>query len=235
MSYGRCQMVSKSILVYPCAILMVVVSVTAGGAIEKAENRSLVGPGEGFCENVLRVLSVPVASRREYCDELLAAHPVQCDWLCQDTGKDMADFLNAAHVEDVLGSVISGTLVELGQAGRSFAAEFEKLRESRPDVKELLDFYVAACEHRRAIRLKELRAKYRRIVFLKNTEHGNAPRAPMSISTGPYKGRPFSPGSSICLLDMSDLYGRVTPLLEDKTGMLRDVDVSFDGERILFV
>ncbi len=226
---------SKSILVYPCAILMLLVSVSAGGATGKTGDESPVDPGGAFCDNVMRVLSIPGGSRQEHYQELLSAYPVQCDWVCQDTGKDIADFLNAAHLEDVLGSVISGTLAQSGEAGGSFAAEFAKLKESQPDTRKLLEFYVAVCERRRLLRLEGVRAKYPRIVFLKNIEHGNAPRAPMSISTGPYKGKPFSPGASICLLDMSELYGRVTPLLEDRTGMLRDVDVSFDGERILFV
>ena len=44
--------------------------------------------------------------------------------------------------------------------------------------------------------------------------------------------RHFLPGSALCVLDVKT--GEVETLLEDKAGVIRDVDVSFDGAKILF-
>jgi hypothetical protein len=74
-----------------------------------------------------------------------------------------------------------------------------------------------------------------RIVFLKNTEFGNAPRLDMSMSDGPYNGNPFKAGAAIRMfIPTKDGKGRVETLLDDPGGMIRDLDVSYDGKRILF-
>ena len=212
-----------------CTIGTLLASVGVGGAVGIEPNRT-------FADNVLALLSGSAAHRQQHCQELLATFPIQSDWVCQDTAEDMADFLNAPHPKKVLNSIISRSLTELGPQAGSLAKTFEGLDKSKSSLKSLLDIYIAVGERRRIIRLEGLRATYPRIIFLKNTEHGNAPRAPMSISTGPYKGKPFNPGASICLLDLSaDPYGKVETLLHDVNGMIRDVDVSFDGRRILFV
>jgi hypothetical protein len=83
----------------------------------------------------------------------------------------------------------------------------------------------------RAARLRDLPA----VVFLENTEFGNAPRLNMSLSDGPYRGKPFRAGAAIKILK-ADAQGQVSArdLLKDPEGMIRDLDVSFDGKRILF-
>ena len=84
-------------------------------------------------------------------------------------------------------------------------------------------------------RLKHLIKMAPAIVFLENTEFGNAPRLNMSLSDGPYRGKPFKEGAAICMLTFDD-DGETTveDLLRDPKGMIRDLDVSHDGKRILF-
>ncbi|MCD6393359.1 MAG: hypothetical protein J7M40_07620 [Planctomycetes bacterium] len=218
-------MSKKSVLLLLGAVGMLLVSVPVCGAVA-------IDPDKTFADNVMALLSRPAADQQQHCRQLLAAFPIQSDWVCQDTGMDMSDFLNTAHPQKVLQSIIARNLTE----GDPAQYTIYNLKSKIYNLKSLLDIYVAACRRRRAIRLEKLRATYPKIVFLKNTEHGNAPRAPMSISTGPYKGKPFDPGSSICLLDLSaDPFGKVETLLHDANGMIRDVDVSFDGRRLLFV
>ncbi len=214
-------MLKKAFLLHLCLVLVLLASTPA----EPSGKSPLVRPGRTFRDNALSLFSIPVSQRRKHCDSLLAAHPVQCDWICQDTGADISDFLNAARPVDILKSAISGIPAEHVS---------ERRERTGADLGVLLDVYVTACEHRRVMRLENLRATYPRIVFVKNVELGNAPRGPMSLSRGPYKGKPFSPGASICLLDLSGIYSRVETLVADDTGMLRDPDVSYDGERILF-
>ncbi len=225
-------MLRQSVFLYSCAIVVVLTSGISG--VNASERSSLVEPGKTFHDNLLQLLSSSVAERRQNCEDLLAAHPVQCDWLCQDTGKDITDFLDAANPADVLNSAIPRILGQLGSQGRGLAETFKSAGKSGMNLKALLDTYVTVCEHRRKMRLEELRAAWPRIVFVKNIELGNAPRGPMSLSKGPFKGRPFNPGASICMLDLSEPQGRVVTLLNDDNGMIRDPDVSYDGKRILF-
>ena len=46
--------------------------------------------------------------------------------------------------------------------------------------------------------------------------------------------RHFHPGSALCLLDLSGSKPVEKTLLEDKTGSIRDVDLSWDGRKLLF-
>ena len=95
--------------------------------------------------------------------------------------------------------------------------------------------YLQDCASRRQRRLASLSKLMPAIVFLENKEFGNAPRLDMSMSDGPYKGMPFKAGASIRILRF-DQHGSssVEDLLRDPEGMIRDLDVSFDGKRILF-
>ncbi len=95
--------------------------------------------------------------------------------------------------------------------------------------------YLRACAERRRARLAGARVSVPAIVFLKNTEFGNAPRLNMSLSDGPFNGKPFKAGAAIMLFRFTgDGYGRIETLLDAPEGMIRDLDVSYDGRRILF-
>ncbi len=102
----------------------------------------------------------------------------------------------------------------------------------------LLSFLVpraAGDDHRRLERLKNLIENVPAIAFLENVEFGNAPRLNMSLSDGPYRGKPFQGGAAIRLLTFKqDGSSIVEDLLRDGKGMIRDLDVSYDGKRILF-
>ncbi|MHC4249839.1 MAG: HzsA-related protein, partial [Planctomycetota bacterium] len=97
------------------------------------------------------------------------------------------------------------------------------------------DAYLESCRLRRRKRLKRLLESVPAIVFLENTEFGNAPRLNMSLSDGPYDGKPFRAGAAIRILKFGATgEAVVTDLLRDPGGMIRDLDVSFDGKRVLF-
>jgi hypothetical protein len=98
-----------------------------------------------------------------------------------------------------------------------------------------LGTYLRGCGERRRTRLGGAMATVPAIVFLKNTEFGNAPRLNMSLSDGPYHGNPFKAGARILLLRVNPKgVPVVEELLHDPAGMIRDLDVSYDGSRILF-
>lgn len=98
-----------------------------------------------------------------------------------------------------------------------------------------LEQYLAERQQRRLKRLGVVMANAPAIVFLRNTEFGNAPRLNMSLSDGPYDGKPFKAGAAIMLLTLDDKgMPVIETLLSDPNGMIRDLDVSYDGKRILF-
>ncbi|MCX8038899.1 MAG: hypothetical protein N3D11_18005, partial [Candidatus Sumerlaeia bacterium] len=69
-------------------------------------------------------------------------------------------------------------------------------------------------------------------VFVKHAVMGGSHYAYTEGQSDAQHERHFEPGSALCLFDPAT--GKVETLLEDKTGVIRDPDVSFDAKRILF-
>ncbi len=69
-------------------------------------------------------------------------------------------------------------------------------------------------------------------VFVKHAVMGGSHYAYTEGQSDAQAERHFTPGAALCLFDPTT--GKVETLLEDKTGVIRDPDVSFDGKRILF-
>lgn len=128
----------------------------------------------------------------------------------------------------VMAILLSGSL--------AMAADQDALQRdwAAQDTPEAVDqTYFDQCRIRRQKRLKQLMGQ--QIVILENTEFGNAPRLDMSLSDGPCRGKPFKAGAAIRILQIqSDGNVRIQDLLRDPQGMIRDLDVSHDGKRILF-
>lgn len=172
----------------------------------------------------------------EIVEEMMAWFPVQTDWLIQDNGTDLTKWFLAAQGTEIEVSIVKKVINELGTDGKSLQSELEKLESGKIswNDRRWLDMYTAACEKRRASRLKTLVQKAQRIVFVKHKTimpSFFAYTEGLSDAQGE-KNFPFN--SSLCLLEMDGMYGTVRTLLEDKTGRIRDPAVSYDGKRILF-
>jgi len=97
-----------------------------------------------------------------------------------------------------------------------------------------LGLYAKACTARRLQRLEVMEAKSDRILFAKRkmlrpSFYGYTE----GLSTANFE-KNFEPGASLCLLTLKDGVSMVTELLHDEDGAFRDIDVSYDGKRILF-
>jgi hypothetical protein len=162
--------------------------------------------------------------------------PVQWDWALQDGGADFAQWLELANSEGVERHALEKVLAELGDAGLALRQELDRLAQSKPPSSDRrwLDLYVRACEQRRQQRLKTLLAKAPRVIFTKHRTIRPSFFAYTEGQSDAQNERHFLPDSALCLLEMDGLYGKVSPLLFDPTGAIRDPAVSWDGQRVLF-
>ena len=195
---------------------------------------------------------VPRINLKEESIRLFAEYPLLCDWFMQDTDR----LTEAPAGADLNGDYIPKNIVAYCRADRGM--EFEEqlikrvlgeLRNNKVLQNELdalvrnnapvtdrrwLDLYAWACRERRLQRLKNMKNKFPKILFIKR--HMLRPSFygyTEGLSCANFE-RNFVPGSSLCLLEWNGNKPKVTELLTDKDGTFRDIDVSWDGKRILF-
>ncbi|MDP6546895.1 MAG: hypothetical protein QGH60_23210 [Phycisphaerae bacterium] len=148
------------------------------------------------------------------------------DWLAQDAN-------SRTGVEN---RIVAKVLAELGDKGAVLRKEAAALRKSDNSGTDALwrDLYIRACDARRAARLAPMLTACRKIVF---TKHHIIPSSNIFYTealSDAQNQRNFAPNSALCLLTMQGAYGKVRTLLTDAGGVIRDPDVSYDGQRILF-
>ena len=164
-------------------------------------------------------------------DELERKFPIACDWMQQDFGPSAWEWLEHAEpsaVNDMIEKVrreLPGGGTPVGQEARG--------RETR-SVRLLLARYFELCQARRAVRLKTLRATAPLIIFTKHYNLGGSHYAYTEGQSDAQAERHFYPGSALCRLAFDQGTLQTTTLLEDKQGVIRDPDVSYDGKRVLF-
>jgi hypothetical protein len=132
--------------------------------------------------------------------------------------------------------VIGRVMDELGATAAKLRAKLDTLLAAKapPNDPRWAELYLDACEARRALRLQPHRERLRRIVFTKHYDLGGSHYAYTEGQSDAQNERHFQPGSSLCVLETDGLYGKVRTLLEDRGGVIRDPDVSYDGRRVLF-
>ena len=185
--------------------------------------------------------------------------PLPSDWLLQDgfapplwtrapaggrerwrrqpelIGADLAALLQDCSAERWR-AAIERALAELGNEGRPLADELRRL-DPQDAPEPLAALYLRVCEARRARRLGPLLEQpWEGIVFARHFNMGSSHYAYTEAlsDTAWSQCVVFQPGSALCLLRMEGTRGVVETLLDDPGGVIRDVDVSWDGDTILF-
>ena len=125
---------------------------------------------------------------------------------------------------------------DLGAAGRKFRSGLARLRraETPPHSQRWLELYARACGKRRDQRLAALSKRCSAFVFTKHFNMGGSHYAFTEGLSDAQSERHFVPGSSLCLLKFVDGKPSIRTLLHDADGVIRDPDVSYDGDRVLF-
>ncbi len=169
-------------------------------------------------------------------DSLGAEFPMQCDWFGQDTGDDPARWFVQRGWADVEERIIHRVLDELGTEAAPFRREYDVLSGGavEPGDRRWLDVYERACRARRQRRLRIVLEESPRIVFTKHYNLGGSHYAYTEGLSDAQSERHFVPGSALCRLELGRGEARVRTLLASEEGVIRDPDVSWDGQRILF-
>jgi hydrazine synthase alpha subunit-like protein len=158
---------------------------------------------------------------------------IRLDWIKQDA---------QAHPGENFLGLVSRVVEQLAAANNQrVAALRERIDQlSRAGVGPIdgrwMNLYIDACDHRRALRIGPWLHKFPRIVFTRHHDIGGQHYAyTEDVSDSPYvDNNPFPPSGQLCLLEMDGLYGRQRVLIDEPAGLIRDPDVSYDGQRILF-
>ena len=156
------------------------------------------------------------------------------DWMVQDYGKDIRKCFTAPSGCDIESKMVAAVLAETPDPvlqGQLQKLTADKVAGNDPRWRAL---YISACEGRRAARLASLLKVTKRIVFTKHYNMGGSHYAYTEGQSDAQAERHFKPGTALCILDMDGIYGKVTTLIKDAKGVIRDPDVSYDGKRILF-
>jgi len=195
---------------------------------------------------------VPRINLKKTSLRLFADFPRQADWFMQDAERMASPPIGA----DLNRQHIPKNMVAYFESGRGVGFEvrlidkvLDELKDGLAPRKELealikakvsagdrrwLDLYIKACEERRHQRLARMKQEYPKILFVKRkmlrpSFYGYTE----GLSCANFE-RNFEPGSSLCLLEWAGERSKVTELLSDEDGTFRDVDMSWDGRRILF-
>jgi len=175
--------------------------------------------------------------------------PLECDWMLQDLaacGYSCAAptrprdypirWFGPAADADLERRLLLHVAEELGVRGGRVLSRIARLTQSNtpPHTRAWLELYASACRMRREVRLRALAAACPSFVFTKHFNMGGSHYAFTEALSDAQSERHFEPGSSLCLLEMKDGQPAIRTLLTDPGGVIRDPDVSYDGDRILF-
>jgi hypothetical protein len=162
--------------------------------------------------------------------------PMQSDWLRQDLGAELSNWLSSRPSAELEERLLTTVLAEIGDRARDLRDQVDGLRRKRPPAGDArwIQLYEQACAARRKHRLKLAHQEAPRVVFTKHYNLGGSHYAYTEGLSDAQNERHFVPGSALCLLEFIDGQPQVRTLIHDADGVIRDPDVSWDGDRILF-
>ncbi len=178
------------------------------------------------------VATKSVTKYKQPVRELMKRFPYQTDWFLQDNQNNLTSWLKQSS-----GHQLEQTLVKkLLNNYPNLIGRFEELSQLQlgSDDTRWLQLYAELAEKRREKRLRKLLKQQPSLIFTKQKNYWKSFYAYTEGQSDAQGERHFVPDSELCAFKLSSLYGSTTTLLKDKTGRLRDPDVSYDGQRVLF-
>ncbi len=176
--------------------------------------------------------------QRKAWEEILsfdAEYPIQSDWFQQDWGEDFQSWLGMSESLEVEKEMI-GNVLDHTAASEGLSQRLEALMESSVSADEpaWLELYTDAREQHRSELLEPLLEVTNEIVFAKHYNLGGSHYAYTEGLSNAQGERHFEPGTELSVFKFDGIYGKERTLIEDSDGVIRNPDVSLDGERVLF-
>lgn len=243
--------VDQKVMRHTRQIIRVLLLVTLSGGVEPASGASyrqratwpdtLAGTREALRGETLEgpeIRSVYVSLMRDF--------PVETDWLSRDSARyemnrhfvphRLATYLEGGRDSSFEESLVAEAIAASGDAGRRFVDDMDTLvAESAPaGDRRWLELFADVCRERRARRLGHLIEADAVIAFIQRHPVRPSFYAYTEGQSDAQHERHFHPGSRLCRLRLDEAGGSIETLVEDPSGVLRDLDVSYDGQRLLF-
>ena len=154
----------------------------------------------------------PLKESQKLFYQLSVDFPIHVDWVLQDHPSEAWKFLMPDQFDGV-----------------------QDVLFSRHGV-DSLPAYLSACEERREKRLRATLDRWAPFVFAEGTTHRMSFIGYTEGLSDARHERFFKPGSRLSVLDFAEgsTHGVSRQLIDDPHGMIRDVDVSFDRQKLLF-
>lgn len=182
-----------------------------------------------------------------HADDRLVLETI-ADWICVDFGSMDQVVPGTAAPADGTADSSSGNhlmvgvqriIQELGEGtpGGYYlrgCIDHALTRNVSPSDRLWAELYLDAAVLRRAARLRPHRDVLQQVVFTKHFLMGGSHYAYTEGQSDAQHERHFRPGSALCLLHLDGLFASVEHLIDDPHGVIRDPDVHYDGDRILF-
>ncbi len=153
--------------------------------------------------------------------DTLAKWPYRTDWFLQDNGNNLEAWLKQKSdpaVEQKMAENLSGLSSPTGDT-------------NNPDW---LADYAEFCAARREQRLAGIKKAFPKIVFTKNHTLMPSFFAYTEGQSDAQDERQYIPETSLCVMEWDGAFAKVSELINDPLGRIRDPEVSFDGSKVLF-
>ncbi len=116
---------------------------------------------------------------------------------------------------------------------RIINSELQNISNRAPSDPAWKNLYIKACHFRRISRMKPYTDRLKRIVFTSHYTMGGLFQG-FQEGIGGNKCSNYKAGASLCLLTMDNYYSQFKKIRESASGVIKDPDVSYDGNKILF-
>lgn len=227
----------RSIILFGTTVLLTVI-VAEGAKRDKPKPLNLYSRQASWVETMHACTAKAKATQHTGADiELLIANiykdfPMETDWFLQDSKSNGAEYFSGNEQVRLEFGLINSVLKEFSDL-HGIDKDYP-IPTDNPDSTARLVAYLKLCKYRRSLRLKSLSGKTSKIVFTKHYDLGGSHYAYTEGLSDAQHERHFRPGTALCLLELVEGQLKVTTLLEDSDGVIRDPDVSWDGKKILF-
>ncbi len=173
-------------------------------------------------------------------EETVLKFPKETDWLDQtsekaEVNKEGYSLALMAYLSDRTDNsfekrIVQSVTKDLDNPNHQEA--FSKIENKPAGDPAWLKLFEDVCAERRKIRLATLHKEVSKIAFIKHVVLKPSFYAYTEGQSDAQDQRYFNPNAALCLLDVKS--GETKTLIKDKEGRIRDVDISFDGNKILF-